>query len=155
MSFVNPGSSLGPGAYEEKRNFGQGVIKTLKFKAKKRPKLKISNVGPGFYKPENADALTKVKSSFALFSKTLPRPAPPAEDLNSIPGPGDYDSGRYFNNDNKPFTIGERRGVTFEDNPGVGKYEPDQADSVTKSRIPGAKFSNSPRKTSLGKPVDE
>ena len=72
-----------------------------------------------------------------------------------MPGPGEYDSGRYFNADNKPFTIGERRCVTFEDNPGVGKYEPEQADAVTKSRVPGAKFSNSPRKTSLGKQIDE
>ena len=99
-------------------------MKSIKFKVKRKPKKSNSKVGPGYYMPENADALTKVKSSFALFNKTLARPSTLILSMKKIPGPGEYDSGRYFNTDKKPFTIGERRGVRFKDGPGVGMYEP-------------------------------
>ena len=72
-----------------------------------------NKLGPGFYMPENADQLTRVKSSFAMFNKTLARPTSQIADLKRQPGPGEYDSGRYFNTDNKPFTLGIRRDGSF------------------------------------------
>ena len=101
-----PDSGLGPGQYEEKRQFGSGVKPvTIKLRKKKHRRSEIK-VGPGSYMPENADALTRIRSSFASFSKTLARPSEEITNLKLGPGPGDYEENRFSSTDKKPFTIG-------------------------------------------------
>ena len=64
-SFVNPGSPAGPGDYEENKAYNSN-IKPITIKIKRKPKQQPEiDLGPSTYKPENADALTRVKSSFA------------------------------------------------------------------------------------------
>ena len=70
---MNPGSSAGPGKYEETRTFNAGV-KPITIGLKRKPAQSNVKLGPGFYKPENADPVTKIKNRSVKFNKALARP---------------------------------------------------------------------------------
>ena len=58
--------------------------------------------------------------------------------------PGQYDDGKRFNDNVKSFRIGEKRPERPNTNMGPGAYDPERADSLTKSKMPNINMGGSP-----------
>jgi len=98
----------------------------------KKPAVYDKNPGVGYYNPD--DSITKSKVKFAVIKEeTYKMP----KRLEGSPDPGQYDGHLTgFGSTAKSFTIGQKQPDTYDRNPGVGYYNPN--DSVTKSRVQAA-----------------
>ena len=101
-------------------------------------------MGPGAYDHERADSLTKSKSPNINMGGSPARPASFAQGGDVNVAPGQYNDGKRFNDNVKSFRIGEKRPEKPDTNMGPGAYDPERADSLTKSRTANIDMGNSP-----------
>jgi hypothetical protein len=85
--------------------------------------------GPGEYRPEEADGLTKPRAPEYEWHKNLGRPESIVDPDN---GPGHIVDNRKFGDDIPNMTIGVRREERIPKTPGPGEYKPEEADGLTK-----------------------
>jgi len=125
-------SSIGPGAYDDGKNFGSDV-KTFTIGEKKERPIERT-AGPGEYDANDSPTRFRVPEV---------KIAPPSANQNKQPepssiGPGAYDDGKNFGTDVKSFTIGEKKERPIERTAGPGQY--DANDSPTRYRVPEVKI---------------
>ena len=128
---VEPGTGdLGPGAYDDGKDFGKGVVGHSFGKPK--PEKVVSDDRD--YKDFDMNK-TRAKSPAAIINKNTPsRPKSFALDTNEG-GPGQYDSTTNFGQGLKKMTFDKTaRTKPIEQSTGPGQYDPDRAASLTKSR---------------------
>lgn len=101
-------------------------------------------MGPGAYDPDKADGLTKSKSPNINMGSSPSRPQSFAKGGDVNVAPGQYDDGVRFNSNVKSFKIGEKRTEKIRDGMGPGAYDPDRADSLTKTKTPNINMGTSP-----------
>ena len=120
-----------PGQYDAHlKPFGSDVKSfTMGSKYKWKPD---ENPPIGGYDVEGAfKSLNKSKS--AIIRKEV---SPYRRPKDGSPDPGAYDGHlTKFGSNTKSFTIGLKMPESHNNNPGVGYYNPDKAESVTKSRV--------------------
>jgi len=121
-------SSVGPGAYDDGKNFGSDV-KTFTIGSKKERPIQRT-AGPGEYDANDSPTRYRVPDV---------KIAPPSANQNRQPlhnnvGPGAYDDGKNFGSDVKSFTIGEKKERPIQRTAGPGEY--DANDDATKYKTP-------------------
>ena len=105
-------------------------------------------MGPGAYDPDRADSLTKTRTVNIDMGNSPSRPHSFAQGRDVNVAPGQYDDGKRFNSDVKSFRIGEKRPERPNTNMGPGAYDPERADSMTKSKTPNINMGSSPARPS-------
>ena len=68
-------------------------------------------------------------------------------------GPGQYDAGKKFMDDVKPFTIGKRRPKKIDTD--VRDYSPERAEALTKTKVPQVDLGKTGRPDNFNKPGTE
>jgi len=126
-------SSVGPGAYDDGKNFGSDV-KTFTIGSKKERPIQRT-AGPGEYDANDSPTRYRVPDV---------KIAPPSANQNRQPlhnnvGPGAYDAGKKFGEDVKTFTIGEKSKERPAD-PSRGPGEYNLNESPTRYRVPEVKI---------------
>ena len=61
--------------------------------------------------------------------------------------PGQYDDGKRFNSNVKPFRIGEKRETVVTTSLGPGAYDHEKADAITKYKMPNINMGTSPSRS--------
>ena len=97
--------------------------------------------GPGEYRHENADGLTKERVPGYEWHKNQGRPVPVVDPNN---GPGNIEDNRKFGDDANDMTIGVRREERVPVTPGPGEYRHEDADGQTKPRVPAHEWHKYP-----------
>ena len=106
-----------------------------------------STVGPGAYDATRGDSLTRTRSPNVNMGTSSSRAQGFAQG-DSNQGPGQYDDRSYeISKSSRGFTIGEKRGQRHEETVGPGAYDPDRADSLTKTRSSNVNMGSSPSRT--------
>ena len=101
-------------------------------------------MGPGAYEPDRADGVTKPKMPNINMGGSPARPVSFAKGGDVDVAPGQYDDGKRFNDNVKSFKIGEKRPEKPREGMGPGAYEPDRADTLTKTKIANIDMGGSP-----------
>ena len=107
-------------------------------------------MGPGTYDADRADGVTRSKMP------NINMGSPPAKGSfnkkdDAIIGPGQYNDGRTFGSETKPFINGEKRVVRIVKTMGPGEYSPERGDALTEQKIPNIIMGLSPSRGSFTK----
>lgn len=129
------GYDVAPGQYEDRSyQFGNNA-KGFTIGEKRETRV-TDSIGPGSYNPELAESMTKTKTTTTINMASSPgRPSTFARNTDVNVSPGQYDDRNYkFGSNSKGFTIGEKRETKVSDGIGPGAYNPERAESMTKTK---------------------
>jgi len=142
---VAEAAKVGPGTTEYAKPFGSDV--TMKVDMGRKYETKYNkNPPPGAYNPDGGNSIPYVRGQGAIDS-TKPRAyqayflsyKKPTTILNDGPDPGAYmKSVTHFGKDKRSMTLGGKYETQYDNNPPVGAYDKERADSITKAAAPSA-----------------
>ena len=133
---------VSPGQYDDGIRFNSN---TKSFRIGEKHEERIERTaGPGEYRPERADGITKQKIPNVNLGTSPARPGMAIKDKDFEVAPGQYNHEQAFGSDAKSFRIGEKREGRIDKTAGPGEYSPERADVLTKQKTPNINLGSTP-----------